>query len=63
MIKLMNNVIPFVRYQDVTDWPLYQVREWCRENGWTAGFRINWNLSGQDKCIIERLRNATTEGN
>jgi len=50
-------VIKFVRYKDVTHWPLYQVREWCRANGWTKGFRFNSEAYlSTDKVIIERLR-------
>ena len=51
----MGSVIPFVRYKDVTNKPLYEVREWCRKHGWIKGFRIDWTRSGDDKVIIERL--------
>ena len=48
-------IIKFQRYQDVTGWPCWAIRDWCRRKGWVHGFRIDWQRSGDNRCIIERL--------
>ena len=48
----MDNVIPLIRFVDVTGWSLKQIEQYIRDNGWTT-FRLHWQTD-DDRVRIER---------
>lgn len=51
----MNNIIPFTRRKDITDMPMREIKEWCRQNGWKAFRNDPEHYQRTGRVIIERV--------
>ncbi len=50
----MERVVKFERFKDVTNWSLFEIRDYAKQQGW-SGLKIHLPKTDDDPVMVERL--------